>query len=56
MSPTRGRHVILQAKIQRLLSQLMPEGEALPECPIETSENAKARERVCSPFLPETYS
>lgn len=41
MSPTRGSHVILQARIQRLLSQLLPDGEALPECPIKTSENVK---------------
>jgi len=36
MSPHRSYHSILQSRIIRLLNQLLPEGEAMPECPLET--------------------
>ena len=36
MSPHRSYHSIFQSRIIRLLNQLLPEGEAMPECPIET--------------------
>ncbi len=35
MSPRRGYHGIFQSRIIRCLNQLLPEGEAMPECPIE---------------------
>ena len=37
MSPHRSYHSIFQSRIIRQLNQLLPSGEALPECPIETS-------------------
>ncbi len=36
MSPHRSYHSIYQSRIIRLLNQLLPGGEAMPECPIET--------------------
>jgi Uma2 family endonuclease len=36
MSPHRSYHSIFQSRIIRWLNQLLPEGEAMPECPIET--------------------
>ena len=36
MSPHRSYHSIYQSRIIRRLNQLLPEGEAMPECPIET--------------------
>jgi Uma2 family endonuclease len=36
MSPHRSYHSILQSRIIRLLNQLLPEGEAMPECPVNT--------------------
>ncbi len=38
MSPTRNRHGYYQAKIAYLLKKLLPHGEALTECAIDTSE------------------
>ena len=34
MSPHRSYHSILQSRIIRHLSHLLPKGEAMPECPI----------------------
>lgn len=34
LSPHRSYHSIFQSRIIRLLNQLLPEGEAMPECPI----------------------
>jgi Uma2 family endonuclease len=36
MSPHRSYHSIFQSRIIRWLNQLLPAGEAMPECPIET--------------------
>ena len=36
MSPHRSYHSIFQSRIIRSLNQLLPVGEAMPECPIET--------------------
>jgi|SRR5580765_290830 len=36
MSPHRSYHSIFQSRIIRWLNQLLPDGEAMPECPIET--------------------
>ena len=38
MSPTRNRHGYYQAKIAYLLKKLLPHGEALTECAIDTPE------------------
>jgi len=36
MSPRRSCHSIFQSRIIRWLNQLLPAGEAMPECPIKT--------------------
>ncbi len=36
MSPHRSYHSIYQSRIIRALIKLLPDGEAMPECPIET--------------------
>ena len=36
MSPHRSYHSIFQSRIIRHLNQLLPDGEAMPECPIAT--------------------
>lgn len=36
MSPHRSYHSIYQSRIIRWLNRLLPDGEAMPECPIET--------------------
>lgn len=36
MSPHRSYHSIFQSRIIRNLNEFLPEGEAMPECPIET--------------------
>jgi Uma2 family endonuclease len=36
MSPHRSYHSIYQSRIIRWLNQLLPDGEAMPECPVET--------------------
>ena len=36
LSPHRSYHSIFQSRIIRWLNQLLPDGEAMPECPIET--------------------
>lgn len=38
MSPHRSYHSIFQSRVIRLLNQLLPEGEAMPECPIQASD------------------
>ncbi|HEX3797189.1 MAG TPA: Uma2 family endonuclease [Verrucomicrobiae bacterium] len=37
-SPHQSYHSIFQSRIIRALIQLLPQGEAMPECPIETDE------------------
>ena len=37
MSPHRSYHSVYQSRIIRHLNKLLPEGEAMPECPIETA-------------------
>jgi Uma2 family endonuclease len=46
MSPHKNNHALFQGRIIRLLSKLMPDGEAFPECPIETSDNVKVADVV----------
>ena len=41
LTPRHSRHRIFQSRIIRWLNQLLPDGEAMPECPIET-ENGTA--------------
>jgi Uma2 family endonuclease len=41
MSPATKKHSKYQARIQRLLAQLLPDGDALPECAVETPEGTK---------------
>ena len=36
LSPRRSYHCIYQSRIIRWLNRLLPDGEAMPECPIET--------------------
>ena len=36
MSPHRSYHSIYQSRIIRWLNRLLPDGEAMPECPVET--------------------
>ena len=36
MSPHRSYHSVFQSRIIRALNRLRPDGEAMPECPIET--------------------
>jgi Uma2 family endonuclease len=38
LSPRRSYHSIFQSRIIRHLNQLLPEGEAMPECPIATED------------------
>lgn len=46
MSPHKNNHALFQGRIIRWLSKLMPDGEAFPECPIETSDNVKVADVV----------
>src|SRR2546423_659647 len=41
MSPAHKKHSKLQGKILQLLGRLMPHGDSLPECAVETSEGTK---------------
>ena len=41
MNPSGKKHSKLQSRIQRLLVELMPEGDPLPECAVETVEGTK---------------
>ncbi len=41
MSPAGKKHSKLQIRIQRLLLQLLPHGDPLPECAVETTEGTK---------------
>ena len=41
MSPAHKRHSRLQARILRLPMQQLPQGDAMPECAVETSEGTK---------------
>lgn len=41
MSPATKKHSRLQGRILRLLNHLMPEGETLPECAVDTAEGTK---------------
>lgn len=41
MSPTRKYHGRLAYRIARLLDELMPEGEVLVECAVETADGVK---------------
>ena len=36
LRPRRSYHSIYQSRIIRWLNRLLPDGEAMPECPIET--------------------
>src|SRR5258708_7446208 len=41
MSPAHKRHSKFQSRIMRLLMRLMPQGDPLPECAVETTEGTK---------------
>ncbi len=41
MSPATRNHSRLQGRILRLLNQLLSQGEALPECAVNTAEGTK---------------
>jgi Uma2 family endonuclease len=41
MSPAHKQHSKLQTKIQRLLMRLLPQGDPLPECAVETTEGTR---------------
>lgn len=41
MSPAGKKHSKLQSRILRLLAQLKPQGDALPECAVETTKGTK---------------
>ena len=41
MSPATKKHSKYQSRIQRLLVQLLPQGDPLPECAIETADGTK---------------
>ncbi len=46
MSPAKNRHTFLQAKVIKYLLQLAKNGEVLPECPIQTTDNVKVADVV----------
>jgi len=49
MSPVKIKHSFYQGRIQRLLEQLLPTGEVMPECAINTSDGVKVADVVwCS--------
>jgi Uma2 family endonuclease len=49
MSPVKIKHSFYQGRIQRLLESLLPSGEVMPECAINTSEGVKVADVVwCS--------
>lgn len=69
MSPAKNTQAILQEKIARILVQIRPEGDVVPEYPIQTLDNVKVadfiwvsptryahirQEEVCS-IAPEIY-
>src|SRR5947209_20456904 len=41
MSPAHKQRSKLQSKIQRLFMRLMPQGDPLPDCAVDTSEGTK---------------
>jgi Uma2 family endonuclease len=46
MSPTNKEHAWQQGKIIRLLNQLIPHGNALPELAVDTADNTKTPDVV----------
>jgi Uma2 family endonuclease len=49
MSPVKIKHSFYQGRIQRLLESLLPTGEVMPECAINTSDGVKVADVVwCS--------
>ena len=49
MSPVKIKHSFYQGRIQRLLESLLPTGEVMPECAIDTSDGVKVADVVwCS--------
>lgn len=41
MSPASNQHVMLQAALQRLIQLRLPDGEAIPECSVQTAAGVK---------------
>jgi Uma2 family endonuclease len=41
MSPAHKKHSRLQSKLQRLFSRLLPHGDPLPECAVETANGTR---------------
>jgi len=49
MNPVKIKHSFYQGRIQRLLQSLLPRGEVMPECAIDTSDGVKVADVVwCS--------
>ena len=49
MNPVKIKHSFYQGRIQRLLQSLLPRGEVMPECAINTSDGVKVADVVwCS--------
>ena len=49
MSPVKVKHSFYQGRIQQLLATLLPQGEVMPECAIDTSQGVKVADVVwCS--------
>lgn len=49
ISPARARHGEFQGEIAYLLRSMKPDGYAITECPIKTSENVKVPDVVWIP-------
>lgn len=41
MSPASNKHVMLQAALQRLIQSLLPDGDAIQECSVQTAAGVK---------------
>jgi Uma2 family endonuclease len=49
MSPVKVKHSFYQGRIQQLLATLLPQGEVMPECAIDTPQGVKVADVVwCS--------
>lgn len=46
MSPSRSKHSVFQGRLVRKLNACLPNGEAFPECAMETSDGTKVPDVV----------
>ena len=53
MSPAKNQHSVFQGRVLRHLSRLMADGETIPECSIQTSDNIKVADAAW--ISPERY-